>query len=142
MPERLYGTWKLVRSIRTIVATGEKINAYGARPKGYLSYTRDGRMIAILAKDGRPRIADMAKATNKDRVELFNTMLAYAGTFTVEGDKVTHHVDVSWNENWTGTKQIRHIRLDGRKLYITSDPQPGPVDGQQVIGELEWEKVE
>ena len=140
--EQLHGTWKLVSATRRFVATGEESESFGARPSGYLIYTRDGRMFAIVTKDGRPKPSDMSKATDQERIELFNTMLAYAGRFSVDGDKVTHHVDISWNENWTGTKQMRNVRLDGRKLYIRSDPQPSPIDGKQVVGELEWEKLQ
>ena len=140
--EQLYGTWRLVSATRRFVATGEESESFGARPAGYLVYTRDGRMIAIVTKDGRPKPADMSTATDKERIELFNTMLAYAGRFSVDGNKVTHHVEISWNQNWTGTRQMRNVRLDGMKLFIRSDPQPSPIDGQQVVGELEWEKLQ
>ena len=142
LKEQLYGTWKLVSATRRLVATGEESESFGARPTGYLTYGRDGRMIAIVAKEGRPKPADMSKAADKERAELFNTMIAYAGKFTVEGDKVTHHVDISWNESWTGTKQIRNVRLEGRKLFLTSEPQPGPVDGRLSFGKLEWERLD
>jgi hypothetical protein len=54
---------------------------------------------------------------------------------------VTHHVDISWNENWTGTHQVRNVRLDGDKLYISTNPQSNGIDGKIVVGELVWEKV-
>ena len=141
LKEQLYGTWQLVSATRRYVGSEEESESFGERPTGYLIYTRDGRMIAIVAKEGRPKPADMSKATEKERAELFNTMIAYAGRFSVDGNKVTHHVDISWNENWTGTKQIRNVRLEGRKLFITSEPQPNPVDGRQAVGQLEWERL-
>ena len=49
-------------------------------------------------------------------------MIAYAGTYTVEADKVIHHVDISWNEARTGTDQIRFFELDGNILTITTPP--------------------
>jgi hypothetical protein len=61
-----------------------------------------------------------------------------AGTFTVEGDRVVHNVDISWNENWTGTAQARHFRIEGRRLIIRSE-QIG-VDGREIIADLTWEK--
>jgi hypothetical protein len=30
------------------------------------------------------------------------TAIALVSANAVEGDKVSHHVDVSWNESWTG----------------------------------------
>ena len=98
-------------------------------------------MSAILAKEGRPKPTDMAKLTGEERTEVFNTVIAYAGTFTFDGKTVTHHVDISWNENWTGTDQVRNIRLEGGKLYITTNPQPSGIDGKVIVAELIWEKV-
>jgi len=139
--EELYGTWRLLSFTQRVVATGEKSDVFGRASHGFLSYGRDGRMSAILAKDGRPKPTDMAKLTTEERTELFNTVIAYAGTFAFDGKTVTHHVDISWNENWTGTDQVRNIRFEGRKLYITTNPQPSGIDGQVVVAELIWEKV-
>ena len=142
MQEQLYGTWRLRSFTRTMAATGQKVQAFGKRPSGYLTYSRDGRMVGILVKEGRTKLADISKATEKERVELFNTMIAYAGTFSVEGNRVTHHVDISWNEAWTGTEQIRNITLEGRKLFIRSDGQARGFDGNLATVELEWEKLQ
>jgi hypothetical protein len=139
--EDLYGTWRLVSFTQEVVATGEKTDLFGKAPHGFLSYSRDGRMSAILVKDGRRKPPDLAKMTNEDRVELFKTVIAYGGTFTFDGKTVTHHVDISWNENWTGTAQVRNIKLEGDKLYISTNPLPSTVDGRPVIGVLVWEKV-
>jgi len=139
--ETLYGTWKLVSFTQRFVATDEAIDVFGRNPKGFLSYSRDGRMNAILVKDVRPKQADMAQATTEDKVQLFSSMYAYAGTFTVDGNTVTHHVDISWNENWTGTDQVRNVRLDGDTLYISTNPQSDGIDGRIIVAELVWEKV-
>ena len=139
--EDLYGTWRLISYTQEVLATGEKIDIFGKAPCGFLSYSRDGRMYAILVKAERPKPTDLAKLTDKERVELFKTVIAYAGTFTFDGKTVTHHVDISWNENWTGTAQIRNVRLEGGKLYISTNPMPRPEDGKLVIGVVVWEKV-
>jgi hypothetical protein len=139
--EDLYGTWRLVSFTQEVVATGEKTDIFGKAPRGFLSYSRDGRMSAILVKAERPKPPDLAKMTDVERVELFKTVIAYAGTFTFDGKTATHHVDISWNENWTGTAQARNVRLEGGKLYISTNPLPAPADGRLVIGVLTWEKV-
>jgi hypothetical protein len=43
----------------------------------------------------------------------------------VEGDKVIHHVDISWNEVWTGTDQIRLFEVNGDILTLETHI-PGP----------------
>ncbi len=99
-------------------------------------------MSAMVVGGKRPKPKDLARVSDDDRVALFKTMLAYGGTFSVEGATVTHHVDISWNESWTGTNQIRHARIEGRRLYITTDPMPSPADGRVVVAILIWEKMD
>jgi hypothetical protein len=139
--EKLYGTWKLLSFTQRLVATGETVDAFGQSPSGFLSYSRDGRMNGILVKDKRPKLADMAQATTEDKAQLFSSMYAYAGTFTVDGNTVTHHVDISWNEDWTGTNQVRNVRLEGDKLHISTNPQSNGIDGKVVVAELVWERM-
>jgi hypothetical protein len=47
-----------------------------------------------------------------------NTLVAYSGTYTVEGDKWITNVEVAWNPEWVGTKQIRDFKLDGEQLMV------------------------
>ena len=114
----LLGTWKLKSFVREVTATGEKYNQMGEHPNGYLSYSADGRMHAILTMDNRIKPLD-ANPTDEQRVKLHQTLQAYSGTYTVQPDKVIHHVDISWNEAWTGTDQVRFFRLpNGECLSI------------------------
>jgi hypothetical protein len=68
-------------------------------------------------------------------------MTAYAGSYTLDAEKVIHHVDISWNEDWTGTDQIRFYKLEGNTLTITSAVNKSPVDGREGRGILVWEKI-
>jgi hypothetical protein len=68
-------------------------------------------------------------------------MVAYAGTYTIDGDKVSHHVDISWNQAWTGTIQVRQFRIDGDRLQIHSVPAKSFQDGRVIIAALEWTRV-
>jgi hypothetical protein len=140
--ENLYGTWRLVSDVRQDVETGAMTDNFGKHPQGFLSYARDGRMSAIEVAEQRPQPPDLAKLSDEDRAALFRTMLAYAGTFSFDGKVVTHHVDISWNNNWTGTNQLRNARLEGDRLYITTNPQPSTIDGKLTVGILTWQKVE
>jgi len=79
--------------------------------------------------------------TTQDRVALFDSMTAYAGTFKFDGKTLEHNVDISWNEMWTGTTQIREVTRDGERLSISTRPQPSPRDGWISITTLVWEKV-
>ena len=134
------GTWKLKSFVREMTATGEKINQFGEHPSGYLSYSADGRMYAIGTWDGRAKPSD-ANPTDEERIKLHQSMFAYAGTYTLEGEKVIHHVDISWNQAWTGTDQVRFYKMDGNILIITTGPFKSPFDGQESRSVVVWEKV-
>jgi len=134
------GTWKLKSSIREVTATGEKYNQWGEHPIGYLNYSADGRMYAIITADSRIKPL-AANPTDEQRIKLHQTMTAYAGTYTVLPDKVIHHVDISWNEAWTGTDQVRFFKLEGNILTITAAPNKNPTDGREGHTVLVWEKV-
>ena len=114
--EEMYGTWRLVSFTREVVETGERTDIFGKAPHGFLSYSRDGRFMAILVRENRPKPADLAKLTDPERAELFKSLIAYGGTFKVEGSRVVHHVDISWNENWTGAAHGRNFRIDGAQV--------------------------
>src|SRR5271167_403498 len=36
-------------------------------------------------------------------------MIAYSGAYSLEGNKVTRKIEVSWNQAWTGTNQQRFV---------------------------------
>ncbi|MCP3722532.1 lipocalin-like domain-containing protein [Paraburkholderia sp. CNPSo 3272] len=137
----LPGTWKLQSFTTEDLATGEKTDLFGAHPCGYLNYGPDKRMYAILLEENRTAPADLVP-TDAERIALFNGSCAYAGTWSVEGDVVSHHVDASWNESWTGTIQLRRFRIDGKYLHMTTLPGRNPVTGKECISELVWVKVE
>src|SRR5690242_19192347 len=98
-------------------------------------------MAACLQLVHRTIASDAANPTDEHRVKLHQTMFAYAGTYTLEGDKVTHHVDVSWNENWTGTDVVRFYKLEGNTLTITTAPAKSGLDGREGRTVAVWEKV-
>jgi hypothetical protein len=138
----LYGTWRLVSCKSTIVETGESEETFGKAPSGFIHYGPDDRMMVLVVRDERPRPPAIAAMTAEMRAELLKTMVAYAGTFSFDGKTVIHHIDVSWNELWTGTNQLRNIQIEGRRLRISTNPEPHPGNGKMAVSVLVWEKVE
>ena len=134
------GTWKLVSMTIQYQDTGERAEPYGAHPTGFLSYGPDCRMYAILASEGRkPPAGDVP--SDAEKAELFTGVAAYAGTYTIEGDKVSHHVDISWNQAWTGTTQVRQFKIEGNRLHIRAMPAKNTRDGRVSSAALEWVRV-
>jgi hypothetical protein len=103
-PSDIVGTYLLVSSTRKILDTGEVVDTYGKKPTGQIIYTPDGRFSAIIVYDDRPKPESIERMTDAKRAELFRKMLAYAGSYPFDGQKVEHHIDMSWNEVWTARR--------------------------------------
>jgi hypothetical protein len=137
----ILGTWKLQSLVFEVSATGQRSSPFGDHPDGYLSYSADGRMYAIGVVEDRPKPRDLVP-TDEEKVELQGSMFAYAGTYTADGEKVVHHVDISWNQSWTGTDLVRFYKLDGNTLTITTARAQSAIDGEEGEFILVWEKVQ
>jgi hypothetical protein len=140
--EELAGTWKLLRFTRTDVATGEAMETFGKAPSGYLQLGRDGRMMMLVVKEGRATPPDPEKMTDQQRAELYKTMIGYGGRYTFDGKDLHFHLDVTWNQAYTGTELVRHVRRDGKKLTLTAEPHKSYVDGKTISAVMVFEKVE
>jgi hypothetical protein len=97
-------------------------------------------MMALIVRGDRPKTS-FARMDDSTRARLFDSMAAYAGTYTFDGKTIVHHIDVSWNGLLTGTDQLREVRKDGNRLIYTTDRSPAPTDGKVSTSELVWERV-
>ncbi len=132
----LIGTWKLV-SWQLVAENEPPKNLFGEHPKGYLVLTPDGRSIVLTTAENRqPGMGD------QERAALHKSMVAYTGRYRVEGHDLITSVEVSWNEEWNGTEQRRHFRIEGNKLFIESAPGPSIVfPGRTEIRRIVWERA-
>lgn len=74
------------------------------------------------------------------RMNFLSIFIAIKNTRDNDGNEVTHHVDISWNESWTGTKQVRIFKLEGHRLSLSKPVSPDPLEGKVSIRNLVWEK--
>jgi hypothetical protein len=138
----LVGTWKLVSATET-TKKGEVRAAYGWENEGLLTYTADGRMMSITTKRGRKplSVSDNVGAPAEERAEAFATMTAYAGSYTLKGDKVIHHIEVSSMPNAVNTDQVRlitNLKGNSLSLRILTMVNAGP---QIAYREFVWERI-
>ena len=137
--EVLSGTYRLVSEQRTIVETGEVISTTSSR--GYISYETDGRMMVLIVRNPRPKPEGAEHITDQQRIDLFRTMTAYAGTYKFDGSTIEHSIEISMNEVWSGTTQLRTVKRDGERLVYSTPSFPFHTDGKMSINTLVWEKV-
>jgi hypothetical protein len=134
------GTYRLVSEQRTIVDTNEVIPGTGAR--GYITYGEDGSVTVLIVRQPRPKPESAEKITDQQRIELFRTITAYAGTYKFDGTAIEHSIEISMNEVWSGTKQVRFVKRDGDRLIYSTPPFPFHTDGKMSVNTLVWEKVQ
>jgi len=140
--QQILGTWKLLSYIREEIPSGAKSDVMGAHPSGYINYGRDGHMIVIIVGSDRKKPVGPV-VTPEEAEALIRSMLAYAGTYTVDNDAktVTHHIDVSWDQSRTGESHVRTYKLDGDRLTLTTQPSNDPATGKKTVRTLIWERV-
>ncbi|WP_424814226.1 lipocalin-like domain-containing protein [Roseococcus sp. YIM B11640] len=138
--DELIGTWRMLSWTRKAVRTGEVTDAMGPDPNGYISYHADGRMMALVLNRHRPPLKG-ATPTEGEKAALFDSMLAYSARYRLEGDRVIHMVDASWNPAWGVTELIRPFTLEGDKLVISGAPGTDPKTGDEVVYRMEFRKV-
>lgn len=136
--DRVLGSWRLTSWVTRDVATGERRDALGQNPCGSVIYTPE-RVTFLILKNDRTR-PERLPPSNEEKVALFDTMFAYSGRYTVEPDRIIHHVDMSWNQAWNGTDQVRYYVVENDTLTISSAPGRSPFDGREVVHEVEFKR--
>jgi lipocalin-like protein len=140
IPPQLIGTWRLVSNTLEEVASGRKTDLMGKDPIGFISYGADGRMMILQVRSDRVKPQGPVP-TPSEAEALFKSFLGYAGTYSISGNTITHHVDLSWNQAWTGTDQVRTFSFDGNRVTLATEASADPIHGIVGVRRLVWEKV-
>ena len=138
IPAALFGTWKQLSGRYIDIENGEERPGLSKAPRGYIHFSRDGRMFNVTVDSARTKPAG-PKPTAAEAEALYRTLIAYTGTFFVDGNRVFFDLDVSWNKSWTGTRQERTWELQGDRLLISARIV-NPMTGKPAIHRLVFEK--
>ena len=111
----LVGTWRLVSYEVEAQATGQRGPIMGEKPTGYATFLPEGRVFFVLTGEGRK-----PAGTDQERAALLGTVIAYTGKYTLDRDKWTTEVEVAWNPEWVGTKQVRTFEIRDDRLMVTT----------------------
>jgi len=134
---QLVGSWKLV-SWLTRFDGGETVEPYGPNETGRLVLTPERRWIIVMTGANRKP----AKSV-EEKAALLDSVLAYSGIYTVEGNKITTHVEMSSNEIYTGANQnqTRFFLVEGDKLTLRTPEIVSAVrPGQKAVGTITFER--
>jgi len=137
----LVGTWRITSYSMITLETNEMSRPFGEHPIGYIQYSPGGHVVVFLSAGEIPNAS--SPYSDADRVAIHSRICgAYAGTYTVDGNKVTHHIVASWRPEWIGGDQIRFAELSGDKLTIKTAPLAWGLTGKQVVSTLTFERIE
>lgn len=133
--QSLIGTYRLVQN--DLRLDGEPIRPMGKSQHGYLVITPKVLVVFFTADERKRGASIEAKAA------LLDSLAAYAGPYTIEGNKLYIDIDTSWNDVWTGGRQVRTVELDGRRLTLVVAPQPSSTQpGKTLTSRSVWEKID
>lgn len=116
-PADLHGSWRLVSWIVEVMDSGEQLRLFGDDPPGFIHFSPEGRMFAVLTASGRKPVE-----TEADQIAAFGSLTAYTGRYRVEGDKLVTTVDVSADPIAVGTDLVRCFVVQGDDLEIKTAP--------------------
>lgn len=135
--ERLFGTWRLVSASSKSSSGDKDATPYGQNPSGLLTYTPDGRVSALISHGGRKPLSPAA--TSQEKADAFNTFIAYAGRYKLDGERIVHQVEISSTQNYANRDLVRTIKAEDDRIILTTPPTP--VNGKMQTVELTWQRV-
>ena len=138
----LVGAWRLVSWTIEYPASGRVTQPFGAVPEGLLMYVADGHMSAAIQRPGRARLtrADPNAVSDAEKAAAFAGYLHYSGTWSVVDGHVVHAVEVAMNPNLVGTRQVRHVALQGDRLELGAE-EPLEAPGQVRRHRIVWRRA-
>ena len=116
--------------------------AFDEGAHGSIAYWPNGRMQVVMGAADRPRLrGEWTAVAPQDKAACLERMVAYAGAYTVQDDRVLHHVDTCWIPNWEGRDLVRLMSFPApNRLLLATVPDTGPRarPAQQVL----WERID
>jgi hypothetical protein len=103
---------------------------WGVNIRGLLIYTVDGHMSVSINKDVEPVTAEESEFE-----ALFDSILFYAGTYTVEGDLIRHQVTQASNPARIGKEMLRYAEWSGSTVTLSTPKEPF---GRAILA---WKRV-
>jgi hypothetical protein len=125
----LVGTWALLRGTCTADDGSARPVPYGPMGMGRVSFSADGRMIAVVC-DCRPDLpSDIPREYN-----------SYCGTYTFDGQRLVTKVFANSDPSRLSADQVRDIRFEGDLLVMR--PPARIVAGKPAEQrEIWWKKI-
>lgn len=105
-------------------------------------------MMVMFAKSDRPPFSrdvrsplseEMSAVAIEELAHGFRSFNAYAGTYTLDGNIVRHHLTIASIPNRVGTTLVRTFAISGDRLALKTPEIIG--NGGAMVFELMWERL-
>jgi len=134
------GTWRLTSFTEENLATGAVSYPFGVAARAFVIYDVNGYVATIFsAGDRKPPVA--TQATEQEAIQLYRSMIAFAGRYELVGNRLIYRPEISWNEAWNGTTQERVFEVKGDRLEVKSVPAVSALTGARTVFSLAWQRV-
>ncbi len=126
MKNEIVGTWLLERFL--IESPEKEQRNWGTNSQGLLIYAPSGHMSVSINKN-------VERKSDVEAQNIFDSILFYSGTFSVDGEIVKHQVSQASNPSRIGKEIIRFAKLDNGLLTLVTPPESF---GRAI---LTWRKI-
>lgn len=121
LERQIRGTWTLISIF--VEKEGEKIDVFGANPKGSMILTPNGRFSVIMMSANLPKFAanNRIKGTSEENQAVVQGSLAWFGSYKVvdaKGHVVIFNIEGSSYPNWTGEEQKLIMTVTGDEMKV------------------------
>ena len=138
--DTLVGTWRLVSYVTEETESKTTYKPFGDNPSGLITYTSDGYIIYIITDPTRKPPAE-PKATDAEAAQLYRTMVAYAGRYKTDGDKLIVNPEIASSPAVVGTELTYVFEVKGDRYQLKTNPFVSQLTGKQIASSLVWERV-
>jgi hypothetical protein len=137
---RIIGAWRLTSFTEKDLQTGSVAYPLGEKAKAIVIYTANGQVATLFTAQDRHRPL-APRATDQEATSLYRSMIAFAGRYELDGPKLIYRPEISWNEAWNGTVQVRLFEVGHSRLEVNSMPVVSTLTGRNIIFSLVWERM-
>jgi hypothetical protein len=134
------GRWEIV-AWEQAYDDGRVTYPMGKEIEGFIQYDPNGRMMCMISRSDRPNFTTGGQwnASQEEKAAAYGSMLSYAGTYSLDGDVVSHQVELSLFPNWKGGVQKRRIEwLGPDSVVLTARLEDGTPEAR--MARLIWKR--
>ena len=136
----IVGTWSLRSFTERDIKTDAISFPMGSSPRAAVVYTADGHVATIFTATGRRAPAE-PRASDAEAAHLYRSMVAFAGRYEIHDNELIYHPEISWNEAWNGTRQVRYFEMSDGLLRIRSAPAASTLLNALTEMNMTWSRA-